>query len=383
MRTTDTSALTFNAFRPAGRRGSWTMRLVLAALLIAAAAAFALLPNSAGAQQTLGPADYCKSNAETNGIIPAANFNTDLQADCLNLLAAAKLLNEPSGENDLNWISNTPDTLENITALITNWEGVSVGPGGCENNTPIDCRVNTVILTLPAYDLSGTLAAEWSNLSALTNLDLSGNAATGSGATATKGINGSLPDGWATGFDSLTILNLSGNSLDGTAPYAVMKHLTATPATGAKGPSLLAATNLNLSNNPKLQPSPPMDLEAEVIKEDDGETTFNLDWRHTGWYTINEDTSATDNNNTQTHHSYEYCLKADCTTAPWSTVPVSDIDYTRGGNLITSTSTPTTPTTKGDRATFTISNITAANTHVIQVRAVKTTYTDEKRSCDS
>ena len=137
-----------------------------------------------------------------------------------------------------------------------------------------------------------------------------------------------------------------------------------------------------------------MDLKAVVTKEGDGETTVKLDWRHTAWYTQLEtnDGDTGDNNATaDTAHTYQYCVDEDCNTPMfWRDIPttstdnVTNVTYTdKDGGVIPATPARTpnnTPIVKGDRATFTISNLDAANTYVIQVRAKKSTQVDRNNN---
>ena len=197
MRTIDSSTLAINSSGAARWRSGWTGRLVLAALLFAAAAAFALLPNNAGAQALTIEGHYCKANAATggdappeerdatNGVIPADDWNTSLKADCIALLTATQSLLVDDG-ND----STTDDPP--ITAAAA-WAGLSVSifDDGDDTTTDVN-RIATV--TLSNSNLKGPLHADWAKLTAMSSLNLSSNM-----------LTGSLPSGWDTGFDSLRV----------------------------------------------------------------------------------------------------------------------------------------------------------------------------------
>ena len=366
MRTTDTSALTFNAFRPAGRRGSWTGRIVLAALLLAAAAAFALLPDRADAQEELPRrdqpsdtiiADNLCQPGNTNDpdyptdVIPpnpllsdyyrvgggtTGNVNTGIIADCVAVLKAGRYLTEGSTETHV-WIADDADEVPAQLAIQA-WQDVDLNVTSATTSDPIPriIRVNVTDNTI-----GGQLAPEWANLSALTSLTLSGTEDTTTGLCAADGITGSLPDKWVTGFHSLTTLNLSGNALSGRTDRSVWEYLTKT-RTSEDGPNLVADVDgdnttvdpgLNLSNNPNLHPSPPLGLIAKVDKgtgNNDGKTKVTLTWDHTGWYTQAENSDAAIG--PVVTHTYQVCEEATCTAQDWRDVTPN---YTDGGTAVT------------------------------------------------
>ena len=251
MRTIDSSISVLKPSNIAWWHTSWTGRFILAALLIAAVA-FVLTPGRTSAQaQGLVPGDVCKS-VEDDGMLDNFYFdptgdtdsNSDLVNDCIALITAGNSLDDT---NDLVvWIVDEGQTL---TQNISRWSEVTLAP-----NFSNDARITAVDLS--SLELTGSLADEWADLTALTTL------------------------------------NLSDNGLSGTVPRDVWNHLHE-----------LAAGELNVSGNPDLSPAPALNLMAVVTKEDGGTTEVALSWDDIGWYTSNENAAADD---AVTRHIFKY-----------------------------------------------------------------------------
>ena len=250
MRTIDSSILVLKPSNFAWWHRSWTGRFVLAALLIAAAA-FALMPDRTSAQTTLDPDVVCQawndeSNADDNGgRIDDDAPDAELISDCKALINAAKSLRiagTPVGTiatNSLGWIRGEIPPTWNIDDN-GDWRGVTVDDvDGVMRVREIDLNGTTV-----REGLTGTLAAEWAELSALTTLDLSDNAYVDNDGDATDESHNGL-----TGSPSRSLWTFLGG-----------------------------LTTLDLSGNPDLAPSPVLGLTAVVTKGDEPERT----WRSNG-----------------------------------------------------------------------------------------------------
>ena len=331
MRTIDSSILVLKPSNFAWWHRSWTGRFVLAALLIAAAA-FALMPDRTSAHQSVGDsiADHCK--AQTNagpdgttipaddvsgfGVIPGSIFNKDLQRDCIALLTAAEMLNDVGDQYD--WIVTGDDQHDTGSNMfngeeIDNWDGVTLDD--------VDDVMRVTEVSLIDGMLTGTLADDWADLDELTSLNISGHSY----------VDLDTSDG--------------DDSHDGL--------------TGSPSRSLWAflggLTTLDLSGNPDLAPSPALNLTAKVTKGEAG-TDVALDWDDIGWYTNSE--------GADTIHTYQYCKLSICANSDWE---AADVTFTDAAG------TGTAADMKGDRVKLELADLDAANnTHVFQVRAVKT-----------
>ena len=195
MRTIDSSISVLKPSNIAWWHTSWTGRFILAALLIAAAA-FVLTPGRTSAQATL------QTRCET----AAGAANTALVADCVALITAAKSLTEDVG-NDINWIGVAEGATLPLLADTDDWDGVILTPVG----TAPDQVLRVTAVELPDQGLTGSLSAEWANLTALTSLDLSGN-----------NLSGAIPRSvWVLFDDKITAdLMLDGNPMTGAVSCA-------------------------------------------------------------------------------------------------------------------------------------------------------------------
>ena len=311
MRTIDSSISVLKPSNFAWWHSSWTGRFVLAALLITAAA-FALMPDRASAQDANV---ICQSEMDGGNILDS-ELNDGLVADCRALVAIANSLEDDTTVGgDINWIGeNQPAVLTML--MDTDWDGVTVGlvddVGDLDDDDTTDMVMRVTAVDLPDESLTGKLADEWADLTALTTLDLSGNS-----------LEGAVPRSVWTFFDGL---------------------------------------ELDLSGNPDLDPSPTLGLTAVVTKGDSG-TDVELSWNHTGWYTNNESTA-----DPTVTHSYQYKCPA-CEDTDWQapTVTYTDAD----GTAIATDAAAA----KGTRAKFDVSDLDSADTYIIEVRAVKTTVT--------
>ena len=347
MRTIDSSTSVINPSKLAWWHSSWTGRFVLAALLIAAAA-MVLMPDRTSAQATVGITDYCKANAPTdgtntidpdnvdvdNGVIPAASYNDNLQAECIALLTAAEDLEDvndgtpPVNTTEVNWILTGAETLADMDA----WTGVTLGAVDHDDDdaTPEQQRITAIDLS---EDLSGgTINEEWAKLTELTSL------------------------------------NLSGNNLSGAAPRSVWEFFATQFDGDADNDNTADDPEILLNGNPELDPSPPLSLTAAVTKEDDGDTSVELTWDHTEWYTQAENTAVTDPQAIPiVTHSYQYRCPA-CEETGWQDAMV---DYEDTDGMST-----TDTDAKDTKVVLQIPNLAAANTYVVEVRATKSTQTD-------
>ena len=239
MRTIDSSILVIKPSNFAWWHRSWTGRFALAALLMAAAA-FALMPDRTSAQTMLDPDEVCQSRfgttfATDNGGRIAAEFPDDkLISDCKALVNAANALQTTASGPERGWIRGDIPWSYDIDQN-NDWFGVTVA------NVDGVMRVTEVDLT--DEGLTGELADEWADLTALTTLDL------------------------------------SDNSLEGTVSRSVWAFFDEKIADGS----------LNLDGNKDLQPSPALNLRADVSKietgDNAGNTMVTLSFDNI-WYTL-------------------------------------------------------------------------------------------------
>ena len=185
-------------------RSSWIGRIILAALLIAVSA-LALMPDRTYAHHTTGTTyeTHCQSIDEVDENQNRGSLHSDLAtsafiSDCIALLKAAEKLTL-GDDTDINWLDETTSFLPGLVTLGmggSSWAGVGIEEVGEVPNQ--EYRITRVDLS--GQDLSGELAPEWAELTALTSLDLSNN-----------GLSGTVPrDAW-TLFDGLETLRLDGN----------------------------------------------------------------------------------------------------------------------------------------------------------------------------
>ncbi len=144
-------------------------------------------------------------------------------ADCKALVAIANSLEDDTTVGgDINWIGENQPAV--FTMLMdTDWDGVTVGLVDDVGDLDDDDTTEVMRVTevdLPDESLTGELADEWADLTALTTLDL------------------------------------SGNSLEGAVPRSVW--------------AFFDGLELDLSGNPDLDPSPTLGLTAVVTKGDSG-----------------------------------------------------------------------------------------------------------------
>ena len=218
MRTIDSSISVLKPSNIAWWHTSWTGRFILAALLIAAVA-FVLTPGRTSAQAT---------TLQTRCEAAAGATNTALVADCVALITAAKSLTEDVN-NDINWIGVAEeDALPRLANSV--WNGVTVAD--------VDGIMRVTEVDLKDEGLTGKLADEWADLTAL------------------------------------TVLDLSGNGLTGTVPRSVWAFLD----------EKIGEDALNLDGNPMLEPSPALNLKAVVTKNSDAQVAVALSFDNI-WYT--------------------------------------------------------------------------------------------------
>ena len=174
---------------------SWIGRIILAALLIAVSA-LALMPDRTSAHHTPNTTyeTHCQSS-DDNGILLPDLATSAFISDCIALLKAAEKLTVGDDTN-VNWLERDPLPLLTHSMGENFWNGVSIEQVGEAPNQ--EYRITRVDLSM--QDLSGELAPEWAELTALTSLDLSNN-----------GLSGTVPrDAW-TLFDGLETLSLDDN----------------------------------------------------------------------------------------------------------------------------------------------------------------------------
>ena len=306
MRTIDSSISVLKPSNIAWWHSSWTGRFILAALLIAAVA-FVLTPGRTSAQTTpLDPDEICTVQdfditPGFGGNITASDLNDGLVSDCRALVAIANSLQDP-GE-DVNWIGVT--TL-GTSDTIDRWEGVTL--------TDTDLGADTV-MRVTAVDLNG------------------------------QGLTGPLADEWAD-LTALTSLDLSDNGLTETVPRSVWERFNG-----------LDAGNLMLDGNADLKPSPTLTLKAAAIRNTDGDPEVALSWDSVWWYSLEV-----------TGYEYRYSTNGGTTWAP-NTAENSD-----GWQEASGLSAPNLVTTKPTAQVTLPSptDLPSSNNYIFETRAVKT-----------
>ena len=230
------------------QHGSWTARLLLAALLVAAFTV-ALLPDRASAHHANGStyADHCRdvNDPRQNGVRGSLFGNIadseEFIEDCISLLKAADGFTEGE-DTDINWLFEDDSDLPFLTYTDVNesaWNGIYIEETGAAPNQ--EYRITRVDLS--SEDLGGALSPAWAELTALTSLDLSNN------RLGTDDNGASVPlsvEVWKF-FDGLEALNLDGNK--------------------------------------DLRPSPPLNMSAAASKTADGEPQATLSFDNV-WYTL-------------------------------------------------------------------------------------------------
>ena len=190
------------------------------------------------------------------------------------------------------------------------WDGVRVEDVDTDPNDDVmDYRITEVVL--PNRSLTGEIADEWANLTALTTL------------------------------------NLSDNDLS-DIPRSVWERFT-------NSPDALDLGNFSIDDNKDLDPAPPLSLTALATKTDDGASEVVLSWSAVGWYTLEI-----------TGHEYRYSIDGGQNWEPgegddgWMMTEVG----ASGADL---------PNAKlAAPVTLTATSLPKADTYVFQVRAVKT-----------
>ena len=310
-------------------RSSWTGRIILAALLIAASA-LALMPDRTSAHHTPNTTyeTHCQSNQSSGDLTPDLAGSEDFVRDCIALLKATEKL-VVSEDTNINWMDKTRSDLPLLDADTTSqsrWDGVWIGQVGEAPNE--EYRITQI--NLSGQDLSGKLAPEWAELTALTSLDLSDNR-----------LSGTVPRDVWTLFDGLETLSLDGNK--------------------------------------DLLPSPPLNLSADLnpvrTGEDTGKSAISVSFDNI-WYALDV-----------RKHEYRYNIDG----GQWET---SDTIESDGWRLIDTGCTDANDAPAlcqkthpdGDiRISETLDKLilSPADAYVFQVRAVKETpYTDDNSTPD-
>ena len=307
-------------------RSSWIGRLILVALLIAASA-LALMPDRTSAHHTADTTYETHCQSLPDGDMTQEIVNSDIVSDCIALLKAAEQLTV-GDDTTINWLTPTDQFLPVLAPRsmgASSWDGVGIEEVGEAPNQVY--RITSVSLSM--QDLSGELAPEWAELTALTSLDLSNN-----------DLSGTVPrDAW-TLFDGLETLSLDGNK--------------------------------------DLLPSPPLNLTADLnpirTGEDSGKSAISVSFDNI-WYALDV-----------RKHEYRYNIDG----GQWVTSDTSDSD---GWRLVDTGCTdadapalcPKTHVGDETRVVETLDELilNRADAYVFQVRAVKETpYVDDKGTPD-
>ena len=316
-------------------RSSWIGRIILAALLIAVSA-LALMPDRTSAHHTPNTTyeTHCQSidevdeNQNPGSLLPGLANSEKFVEDCIALLKAAEKL-IVGNDTDVNWLEETRDQLPILMPVSMDeslWDGVWIDQIGEAPNEQY--RITRVDLSM--QDLSGELAPEWAELTALTSLDLSNNR-----------LSGTVPrDAW-TLFDGLETLSLDGNK--------------------------------------DLMPSPPLNLTADLnpirTGEDAGKSAISVPFDNI-WYTLDV-----------RKHEYRYNIDGgqwvtsdDTDSDGWRLVDTGCTDVADAPALCQKTH-PDGNMRVGETLDELILN--RADAYVFQVRAVKETpYTDDHSTPD-
>ena len=343
----------FSVVAPAGLawwRSSWTGRLILVALLIATSA-LALMPDRTSAHHTTGTtyATHCRSASEDDQNGNRGSLDTDLAEseafvrDCIALLKAAEKL-IVGDDTSINWLTRERPELPTLYADTTResfWDKVWIEEVGDAPNQ--EYRITRV--NLSGQDLSGKLAPEWAELTALTSLDLSGNR-----------------------------LGKNDNGMAVPLPLSVQTFLDNLKA-------------VNLDDNRDLLPSAPLQLSAAATKTADGEPKVTLSFDNI-WYTLEV-----------SKHEYRYSVNGGSTWGPdnavgnggWMTAETGCTDP--ADSAVTPSIDPGAPVLcdKDDGGTPPVRNrssiesgaLPKSDTYVFQVRAVKSTPYDSDEDGDT
>ena len=339
MRSTNSFSALFQLSRPAYGRGLWTGRIILAALLMAAFA-IVVMPDRAAGHHAPGTdyATHCQG-LESNGDMMQELVTRNMVTDCIALLTATDQLTL-GDDTTANWLTprNQPGQLLPILGPpqmgSNRWDGVVIQDLGQAPN--VLYRVTRVDLS--AQDLSGTLAPEWADLTAMTSF------------------------------------NLSGNNVSGTVPLAVWEFLDGLDA-------------LNLDDNKDLRPSPPLNLGAVSSKTAGGEPQVALSFDNI-WFTTEVRTHeyrySADGGSTwgpnETDGSDGWMAAATGCTDPADSAMTPDIDP--GSPVLCVKDNGATPPVR-NRSSIETGALPRAETFIFQVRAVKETpYTDDKGTPD-
>ena len=331
-------------------RSSWTGRIILAALLIAASA-IALMPDRTSAHHTTGTtyATHCRSASEDDQNGNRGSLDTDLAEseafvrDCIALLKAAEKL-IVGDDTSINWLTRERPELPTLYADTTResfWDKVWIEEVGEAPNQ--EYRITRVDLS--GQDLSGKLAPEWAELTALTSLNLSGNR-----------------------------LGKDDNGVAVPLPLSVQTFLDNLEA-------------VNLDDNKDLLPSAPLQLSAAATKTADGEPKVTLSFDNI-WYTLEV-----------SKHEYRYSVNGGSTWGPdnatgsggWMTAATGCTDP--ADSAATPSIDPGAPVLcdKDDGGTPPVRNrssiesgaLPKSDTYVFQVRAVKSTPYDSDEDGDT
>ena len=342
----------FSVVAPAGLawwRSSWTGRLILVALLIAASA-LALMPDRTSAHHTPDTtyASHCRDDddVDENGNRGSLDSNLVTSAfisDCISLLKAADKLNL-GDDTDINWLITEHPVLPILLEdpmRVSLWNGVWIEEVGDAPNQ--EYRITRV--NLSGQDLSGKLAPEWAELTALTSLDLSGNR-----------------------------LGKNDNGMAVPLPLSVQTFLDNLKA-------------VNLDDNRDLLPSAPLQLSAAATKTADGEPKVTLSFDNI-WYTLEV-----------SKHEYRYSVNGGSTWGPdnatgsggWMTAATGCTDPADSAATPSIVPGAPVPCDKDDGGTPPVRNrssiesgaLPKSDTYVFQVRAVKSTPYDSDEDGDT
>jgi hypothetical protein len=343
----------FSVVAPAGLawwRSSWTGRIILAALLIAASA-IALMPDRTSAHHTTGTtyATHCQSrddvdeNRNPGSLLSNLANSEEFVEDCIALLKAAGKLTV-GDDTRINWMIETKPDLPILDApsmTESPWHGVWIDQVGEAPNQ--EYRITRVDLS--DADLSGELAPEWAELTALTSLNLSGNRL----GKNDNGMAVPLPLSVQTFLDNLKAVNLDGNR--------------------------------------DLLPSAPLQLSAAATKTAGGEPKVTLSFDNI-WYTLEV-----------SKHEYRYSVNGGSTWGPdnatgsggWMTAATGCTDppdsaatpsIDPGAPVLCDKDDGGTPPVR-NRSSIESGALPKSDTYVFQVRAVKSTPYDSDEDGDT
>ena len=330
-------------------RSSWTGRIILTALLVAASA-LALMPDRTYAHHTADTtyATHCSSSSEDDENGNRGSLDSDLVtsafiSDCISLLKAADKLNL-GDDTDINWLITEHPVLPILLEdpmRVSLWNGVWIEEVGEAPNQ----EYRIIRVDLSDADLSGNLAPEWAELTALTSLNLSGNR-----------------------------LGKDDNGAAVPIPLSVQSFLDNLEA-------------VNLDGNKDLLPSPPRQLSAAATKTAGGEPQVTLSFDNI-WYTLEV-----------SKHEYRYSLNGGVTWGPdnavdnggWMTAATGCTDpentavtpnIVAGTPVLCDKDDGGTPPLR-NRSTIESGALPKSDSYVFQVRAVKSTPYDSNEDGDT